>query len=205
MNSKIQEIIDQIEELEDKLKTEIDKHEKHISYEIKEGYVKFEESVLKQQRENMKGLYRFFADIPPMHLITSPFVYGMIIPAALLDLTLFIYQNVIFRIYGFKFLKRSDYIVFDRQYLRYLNSIEKLNCLYCSYFNGLMNYAAEIAAKTELYFCPIKHAKKTLYRHRYHKNYLAYGDGEGYQEHLKKIRENIDKTPSTLRVSPLIK
>ncbi|HEO98144.1 MAG: hypothetical protein JW682_00775 [Campylobacterales bacterium] len=196
MNRKIQEIIEQMEALEEKLKSEIEAQEKHITYEIKEGYVKFEESVLKQQRENMKGLYRFFAEIPPLHLITSPFVYGMIIPAALLDMTLFIYQNVIFRIYGFKLAKRSDYIVFDRQYLRYLNSIEKLNCLYCSYFNGLMQYAAEIAAKTELYFCPIKHAKKTLYRHRYHKNYLAYGDGEEYQTRLKKIREDIDKPPT---------
>ncbi|MDD3500497.1 MAG: hypothetical protein PHS85_09080 [Sulfurovum sp.] len=196
MNRKIQEIIEQMEALEEKLKSEIEAQEKHITYEIKEGYVKFEENVLKQQRENMKGLYRFFAEIPPLHLITSPFVYGMIIPAALLDMTLFIYQNVIFRIYGFKLVRRSGYIVFDRQYLHYLNSIEKFNCLYCSYFNGLMQYAAEIAAKTELYFCPIKHAKKTLYRHRYHKNYLAYGDGEEYQARLKKIREEIDKAVS---------
>jgi hypothetical protein len=195
MNSNIQEIIEQMEALEEKLKGEIEKQEKQIGYEIKEGYVKFEESVLNKQRENMKGVFRFFAEIPASHLLTSPFVYGMIIPAVLVDMTLFIYQNVIFRIYGFKFVKRSDYIIFDRQYLRYLNAIEKLNCLYCSYFNGLMHYAAELAAKTELYFCPIKHAKKTLYRHRYHKNYLTYGDGEDYQERLKKIREEIDKVP----------
>lgn len=193
MNSKIQEIINQIEELEEKLKAEIEEQEKHITYEIKEGYVKFEESVLKKQRENMKGVFRFFAEIPLSHLLTSPLVYAMVIPAILLDMTLFIYQHVIFRIYGFKFVKRSDFIVFDRQYLRYLNCIEKLNCLYCSYFNGLMNYAAELAAKTELYFCPIKHAKKTLYRHRYSKEFLNYGEGEGYQERLAQIRENIDK------------
>ncbi|MDM5270742.1 hypothetical protein PGH07_00950 [Sulfurovum sp. zt1-1] len=196
MNNKIQEILNQIEELEGKLKAEIDAQEKHISYEIKEGYVKFEESVLKKQRENMKGLFRFFAEIPASHLLTSPFVYGMIIPAFLLDITLFFYQNVIFRLYGFKFVKRSEFIVFDRQYLRYLNFIEKLNCLYCSYFNGLMQYAADVAAKTELYFCPIKHAKKTLYRHRYYKDFLIYGDGEDYQKRLKLIRENIDKSAS---------
>lgn len=196
MNSKIQEIMSQIEELEEKLKSEIEEQEKQISYEIKEGYVKFEESVLKKQRENMKGVYRFFADIPLSHLFTSPLVYAMVIPAIFVDITLFIYQNVIFRIYGFKLVKRSDYIIFDRQYLRYLNSIEKLNCLYCSYFNGLMHYAAEVSAKTELFFCPIKHAKKTLYRHRHYKKFLTYGDGEDYQKRLKKIRENIDKTTS---------
>ena len=193
MNEKIKEIIEQMEELEEKLKSEIEEHEKHISYEIKEGYVKFEENILKKQRENMKGLLAFFSEIPLSHLMTSPLVYAMVIPAVLLDIMLFIYQNVIFRIYGFEFVKRSDYIVFDRQYLRYLNCIEKLNCLYCSYFNGLMHYAAELAAKTEFYFCPIKHAKKILYRHRYYKEYLTYGDGDEYQERLKEIREKISK------------
>lgn len=191
MNGKIKELIEEMEALEEKLKAEVEKQEAHISYEIKNGYVKFEENVLKKQRENMKGLFRFFADIPPLHLITSPFVYGMIFPALLLDITLFIYQNTIFRIYRFELIRRSDYIVFDRQYLRYLNIVEKINCMYCAYFNGLMQYAAQIAAKTELYFCPIKHAKKTLYRHRYYKDYLAYGDGENYQERLETIRKMI--------------
>lgn len=191
MNDKIKEIIDQMEELEEKLKAEIEEHEKHISYEIKEGYVKFEENILNKQRENMKGLLSFFSEIPLSHLLTSPLVYAMVIPAVILDIMLFIYQNVIFRIYGFEFVKRSDYVVFDRQYLRYLNCIEKLNCLYCSYFNGVMHYAAELAAKTELYFCPIKHAKKTLYRHRYYKEFLAYGEGDAYQDKLKEIREKM--------------
>jgi len=192
MNQNIKEIIEQIEELEEKLKAEIEKHEEHISYEIKEGYVKFEENVLKKQRENMKGIFRFFSEIPLSHLLTSPLVYAMIIPAFILDIALFVYQNVIFRIYGFSFVKRSDYIVFDHQYLRYLNCIEKIDCMYCSYFNGLMHYSADIAAKTEFYFCPIKHAKKILYRHRYYKDYLAYGDGENYQQKLESIRKEIN-------------
>ena len=191
MNEKIKELVEQMEAIEEKLKAEIDKHEEHIGYEIKEGYVKFEENVLKKQRENMKGLLRFFAETPLVNLLSSPLIYVMVIPALLLDIMLFVYQNIIFRIYGFAFVKRSDYIVFDRQYLRYLNIIEKINCLYCSYFNGLMHYSAAIAAKTELYFCPIKHAKKIRYKHRYHKSFLAYGDGENYQEKLEEIRKTI--------------
>ena len=191
MNSNIQEILEQMEALEEKLKAEIDKQEQQIGYEIKEGYVKFEENVLKKQRENMKGLFLFVAETPLSHLLSSPLVYAMIIPAMIFDILLFIYQNIIFRIYGFEFVKRSDYIVFDRQFLRYLNCIERLNCMYCSYFNGLMRYASEISAKTELYFCPIKHAQKTLYRHRYYKDFLAYGDSEEYQDRLEEIRKGI--------------
>ena len=191
MNPKIKEIIEQMEELEEKLKSEIEEYESDIRYEIKEGYVKFEEEVLAKQRENMKNLYLFFAETPMMHFLSSPLVYAMVIPALFLDIMIFFYQNIIFRIYGFEFVKRSDYVVFDRQYLRYLNIIEKINCLYCSYFNGVMHYSAAIAAKTELYFCPIRHAKKTLYRHRHYKKFLAYGDGDKYQDKLKEIRENI--------------
>ena len=191
MNQRIQEIIEQMEALEEKLKSEIDEQERQIGYEIKEGYIKFEENVLKKQRENMKGLFLFIAETPLWHLLSSPLIYAMIIPAVIFDMLLFIYQNVIFRIYGFEFVKRSDFIVFDRHYLRYLNVIERLNCLYCSYFNGLMRYTSEISAKTELYFCPIKHAKKTLYRHRYYKDFLAYGDSEGYQEKLEEIRKGM--------------
>lgn len=34
--------------------------------------------------------------------------------------------------------------------------MEKVNCVYCSYFNGLMSYLREIAGRTEQYWCPIR-------------------------------------------------
>jgi len=188
MNDKIREIMNDIEEMKKKLLSEIQKHEKNVSYEIQNGYVRFEKEVVKKQKENMKHILAYLKDIPPLHLISSPIIYGMIIPAVLFDIILFMYQNIIFRIYKFEFVKRSDYIVFDRQYLGYLNFIEKLNCIYCSYFNGLMHYAAAIAGRTELYFCPIKHAKKIMYEHIHYKDFLVYGDDE-YQNKLKELRD----------------
>jgi len=53
----------------------------------------------------------------------------------------------------------------------------------------LMQYAAAIASRTELYFCPIKHAKKIAYKHEHYDDYLLYGDEEDYQEKLKTLRE----------------
>ena len=189
MNDRIQEILDEIEEMKAKLVEEVAAHEKHISYEINNGYVQFEKNVLDKQRENMKNLLAYFRDIPLLHLLSSPVIYAMVIPAVIFDVILFMYQQIIFRIYKFKFVKRSDYILFDRQYLGYLNPIEKLNCMYCSYFNGLMHYAAAIASRTELYFCPIKHAKKVMYEHAYYQVFLTYGDEETFQEKLKALRE----------------
>ena len=193
MSDKIKEMIDEIEALKLKLGEEIAQHEKDISYEIQNGYVRFEEEVLNKQKENMKNLLAWFRDIPLLHLLVSPLVYGMLIPAILFDIILFIYQQVIFRIFKFKFIKRSDYILFDRQYLGYLNSIEKLNCLYCSYFNGLMQYAAAIAGRTELYFCPIKHAKKVAYKHEYYDAFFRYGEEDEYQKKLEALRKEFQK------------
>ena len=193
MSDKIKEMIDEIEALKLKLGEEIAQHEEDISYEIQNGYVRFEEEVLNKQKENMKNLLAWFRDIPLLHLLVSPLVYGMLIPAILFDIILFIYQQVVFKIFKFKFIKRSDYILFDRQYLGYLNSIEKLNCLYCSYFNGLMQYAAAIAGRTELYFCPIKHAKKVAYKHEYYDAFFRYGEEDEYQKKLEALRKEFQK------------
>lgn len=190
MNDKIKEILEDIEEMKVKLAEEIDKQESHISYQIKNGYVTFEKEVMAKQRENMQHLISWFREVPLMHLLSSPIIYAMIIPAVLLDIILFIYQQTIFRIYKFKMIKRSDYMLFDHQYLGYLNPIEKLNCLYCSYFNGLMLYASAIAGRTELYFCPIKHAKKVVAQHEFYDAFLSYGDEEEFQKKLQELREN---------------
>lgn len=190
MNDKIKELLDEIEEMKLKLAEEIDKQESHISYQIKNGYVTFEKEVMAKQKENMQHLISWFREVPLMHLLSSPIIYAMIIPAVLLDIILFIYQQTIFRIYKFKMIKRSDYMLFDHQYLGYLNPIEKLNCLYCSYFNGLMLYASAIAGRTELYFCPIKHAKKVVAQHEFYDAFLSYGDEEEFQKKLKELREN---------------
>jgi len=189
MNDKIREILEEIEAMKVKLSEEIAEQEKHISYEIHNGYIRFEKDVFEKQKENMKNLLAWFREIPLLHLLSSPIIYAMIIPAVLLDIILFIFQQVIFRIYKFKFIKRSDYIIYDHQYLGYLNPIEKLNCLYCSYFNGLMQYAAAIASRTELFFCPIKHAKKVAYEHDHYLKYFEYGEGDDYQSKLKKLRD----------------
>jgi len=193
MNEKVREIVEEIEVMKLKLAQEIADEESHISYEIHNGYVKFENEVLAKQKKSMKNLFSWFREVPLLHFLVAPVIYAMVIPSVLLDMVIFIYQHVVFRIFKFEFIKRSDYIIFDHQYLGYLNPVEKLNCLYCSYVNGLMQYASAIAGRTELYFCPIKHAKKVASEHKYYDEFLSYGDGEGYQKNLKTLRKQPEK------------
>ena len=80
-----------------------------------------------------------------------------------------------------------------RSHLGYLNFIEKFHCTYCEYGNGLMSYMAEILARTEQYFCPIKHARKILGTHSRYNRFLAYGDGESYESRLEAYRVALGK------------
>ena len=193
MNDKIREIVEEIEAMKLKLAEEIAQQESHIRYEIQNGYVTFEKEVLVKQRENMKNLLSWLMEVPLLHLLTAPLIYAMVIPAIIFDVLLFVYQQIAFRIFKFEFIKRSDYMHFDHHYLGYLNLIEKLNCLYCSYFNGLMLYGSAIAGRTELFFCPIKHAKKVVSQHKFYEEFLSYGDEEEYQKKLKELRKHSQK------------
>jgi len=189
MDNNISDILIEIEALKQKLKEEVEKKEKHIAYEIKHGRIHFTQDVLASQKEKITTLWQFIKEAPILNILSAPIVYMMIIPAVILDLFLTVYVWIIFPIYKFPKFKRSDYIVFDRQYLGYLNFIEKLNCVYCSYFNGLINYTSAIAGRSELYFCPIKHAKKIAYMHEHYYDFLSYADANSYQEKLKECQK----------------
>ena len=192
MNDRIKEMIEEIETMKKKLGEEIVKEEEYVNYENRNGYIQFEKELFDRQKQNMMHLWDWFMEIPLIQLLSAPVVYMMIIPAVMLDMMFVIYHNVVSRVFKIEFGKRSDYIVFDRQYLGYLNVIEKLNCLYCAYLNGLMQYASSLAARTELYFCPIKHAKKIAYKHEFYHTFLPYGYGDEYQKKLKELRKDTE-------------
>ena len=96
-----------------------------------------------------------------------------------MDIWISLYQWVCFRVYGVPRVRRQDYLIIDRHRLGYLNGIEKLNCVYCGYANGLFAYLREIAGRTEQYWCPIKHARKIRQPHSRYPRFLEYGDARG--------------------------
>lgn len=116
------------------------------------------------------------------HLLSIPFIYAMLIPVVLLDIFISIYQATAFPLYRIPKVQRSDYVIMDRRFLPYLNLIQKMNCLYCSYVNGLLAYAVEISARTERYWCPIKTAHKQPYAHAWYNDFAEYGDAQGWIE-----------------------
>jgi hypothetical protein len=47
----------------------------------------------------------------------------------------------------------------------------------------------EITARTEEYWCPIKHAQRVLAAHAHYSEFADYGDAEGYRRLQDKLRE----------------
>ena len=124
--------------------------------------------------------YVFPAEV--RHLLSLPFIYAMIVPVVFLDICMSIYHAFAFPLYGIPYVKRSEYIVFDRKFLDYLNIVQKVNCIYCSYVNGLFAYAVEIAGRTERYWCPIKAARKPPVHHSWYGEFADYGNPEEWEK-----------------------
>ena len=196
MNEKIHKLLDQIKALEDDLFKAVQEQEAPVMFYIKGKRVEFESSVRQTHRKLKTNFFKWLVTNRPQNLITGPIIYSMIFPMLLLDLCVSFYQATCFPIYGVTKVRRSDYIVFDRQQLEYLNFIEKFHCTYCAYGNGLMAYVSEIVGRTEEYFCPIKHARKVLGKHSRYARFLGYGEATDYEAKLEKFRVGLgDKEP----------
>ena len=160
MKSRIVQLLEEIQERKEELLKEYEKLMEKYDFSFEKGKIIFSQKAKKYQEKFRIPTLKYINTLNICHILSMPFIYGMIIPAVFLDVCLFIYQQTALRLYGIPLVQRSDYIVFDRRHLRYLNTLQQFNCLYCSYVNGLFSYAVEVAGRTEKYWCPIKAARR---------------------------------------------
>lgn len=191
MNLTIENIVERIQELENDLEQEFAKRREAMEYRIERNRVIFKKEVIRKQKQFKTRLHTYILGARPLVVLTAPFIYAVIIPFLLLDIFVSLYQFVCFPVYGIKKVCRSNYITFDRGKLAYLNGIEKFNCIYCSYGNGLIAFVREIASRTEQYWCPIKHAKKMSGHHNLYPGFTEYGDAEAYRAELENLRKQL--------------
>ena len=188
MNDRIRHLLDQMSVIEEDLRVALHEQEASALFQIKGKRVEFEESIRQAHRRLKSGFFHWLVTYRPQNLITGPVIYAMIVPLAILDFFISLYQAICFPIYGIARVSRADYFVYDRQQLEYLNFIEKFHCTYCAYANGLIAYVSEIVGRTEEYFCPIKHARKILGTHAHYARFLEYGDAADYEARLEQFR-----------------
>ena len=189
MNSKISKIIFEIKQKKQELKIEYEKLKEKYGFKIEWKKIIWKKDKLEELKKYKKSIIDTIFWARVREILSIPFIYSMIIPAIILDLFLFIYQQIAIRLYKIPITKRSDYIVFDRRELVYLNILQKINCMYCSYFNWLMQYAVEVAGRTEKYWCPIKHVRKKAWEHNWEEYFADYWDVELFKKTFCSIKE----------------
>ena len=195
MTQRIEQIASEIVRLQGELDREIEARRKVLGVKLAAGLVGFEEGVVAQQRVLRLKVSHFLAQSSFGTMVTAPVIYSLIVPLALLDIWVWLYQAICFRVYGIPRVRRSDYILFDRQHLAYLNWIEALNCMFCAYGNGVVAYVREVSSLTEQYWCPIKHALKVHDPHQRYYQFLEYGDADGYRARLETLRRQLAEAP----------
>lgn len=188
MKRRIDELLARIAALQDELEGEY----RNTREEWARRKADLADEFARQQRRYKTGLFRFLIRSRLLVILTAPVIYAGWVPFLLMDLFVSVYQAVCFPIYRIPRVRRADYIVFDRADLPYLNIIEKFNCFYCSYGNGVAAYTREVAARTEQYWCPIKHARRVKAAHDHYPKFFDYGDAEAFQQGLNRLRRQYD-------------
>jgi len=189
--SRLKELLSEIQTLQGRVADEVAREADEFGYSIKQGRVRFEKEVRERHRAVTKKLKDYFAECTWLGLLVSPIVYSLIVPVLIFEVFIFVYQLLCFPVYKIPKVRRADYIALDRQKLQYLNIIERCNCVYCGYVNGFIAYVQEVGARSEQYWCPIKHAQKMQNTHSRYQEFLPYGDADAYVKELQRLRRQL--------------
>ena len=191
MNDSTRRILTEIARLEEELATAVHEQQERLHYRVEGSKIRFEKNLRRIHKTLKTGVFTWLRSSELRNVISAPFIYMMIIPFVLLDIFLSVYQAVCFPLYRIPKVRRANYIILDRHHLRYLNIIERFNCVYCGYVDGLLAYTRQIVSRTEMYWCPIKHARKVLDPHRRYARFADFGDGDDFADHVAAMREAV--------------
>lgn len=202
VENEIDDLVRRLVRLEDELEQKLEAQSEAFQYRFEKKKAVFEDSVIRQHKAIKTGLLTFLRRSPLATLVVAPAAYGLIVPLAVLDVGVTVYQLICFTAWGMQRIRRSDYVILDRHRLAYLNGIEKLNCLYCGYANGVIAYAREAASRSEQYWCPIKHALRVRTPHPRYRSFVDYGDAQGFRARLDELRKGVKKADKARPAKP---
>lgn len=195
MYTDIGKLLADIHALQEQLEDILDETRERFRYTLEDGRAHFTREVQQLQRRYRVSSFSYLLNSNWRSVVTAPVIYAMVVPLTTVDLIFTLYQHICFRAYGVPRVRRRDYLVNDRHKLAYLNTIEKLNCTYCGYGNGVISYAREIISRTEEYWCPIRHANRVPDPHVRYVRFFAFGDAQGYQKGFQDKRQALREEP----------
>lgn len=191
MPSQIDVLMEKLKSVEAEIEVELTRKREELRFHFERRKIVFAEDIGQLQRAIKIKASRYLLQANPLIVLVAPVIYSLIIPFVLIDLFVMAYQAICFPVYGIPKVRRRDYLVFDRHHLAYLNIIEKVNCAYCSYCNGVAAFVREVAGRTEVYWCPIKHARRVLGPHPHYVGFADFGDAEGFRAKIESMNDGV--------------
>ena len=200
--TRMDDLHQRLQSIEKEIIEELHSLREDRGYHLEGRRIRIQETIRKAHRARRKRVHIYLWEGRLLAYLVAPVIWSGVFPALLLDLYVVIYQFICFPAYGIPRVKRKDYMVMDRRPLPYLNWLEKLGCIYCSYFNGLMAMVSEVAARTEQHFCPIKHALRPKTLHSRYRYFFDYGDMEAYRARLEAVRHDFADVRAANAIAP---
>ena len=191
MTASLDLLMDRLRSVESEIDAELTKRREELRFRFEKHKIVFEREIERLHRALKVRSVRYFIDANPLIVLTAPLIYSLIVPIALVDIWVMAYQAICFPAYKIPKVRRRDYLIFDRHHLAYLNTVEKINCAYCSYCNGAIAFVREVASRTEVYWCPIKHARRILGPHPHYRGFADFGDADGFREKLEQMKDGV--------------
>jgi len=188
---QLAELMEKMKGVEAEIETELARRREALRFRFENRKIVFEHDIEALQRAIKVRASKYLLNANPLMVLTAPVIYSLIVPFMLIDLMVMAYQAICFPVYGIPRVRRRDYLVFDRHHLAYLNIIEKVNCAYCSYCNGVAAFVREVTARTEIYWCPIKHARRMLGPHPYYVGFADFGDAEEFRVKMAALKNGV--------------
>ena len=155
VNQEIDDLLTKISVLEEKLEYKCEEKRRQ-NFELRGRKVIFDNETKHQHAAKRLSVIAYMRGLSFKTHLTGVMVYSMIVPFVFLDFCVTIFQKICFWAWEIQTVKRSDYVFIDRHHLAYLNTAEKLFCIFCGYANGVTAFTREVSARTEKFWCPDK-------------------------------------------------
>jgi hypothetical protein len=141
------------------LEREIEKQNSGLRIGLEKGRELFEKELERLHKELKISWWKYIKNNGFWVMITSPIIYSGILFIVPVDILVLLCGYICFPAYKITPVARTGYFVFERAYLAYLNTIQMINCAYCSYGNGLMAYVSEILVRMKHLWNPEEQEK----------------------------------------------
>lgn len=99
MNEHVTTLMRTIQALESEIEVEVAKRRAELRFGLERGKIAFEEEVRRRHKELKVALGVYVLNARPLVALTAPLIYGLIVPIALLDLSVMLFQAICFRAY----------------------------------------------------------------------------------------------------------